>query len=97
MTHFLDLLDRISVIAVSGLSAHAFGSWQSPVESYVMRLRDILRLDFPEFRVLTWGYNSDLKDSITTSSIMDFSRQLLTAVHAARDENEMVLYFLAFL
>ncbi|KAF8241213.1 hypothetical protein K440DRAFT_592033, partial [Wilcoxina mikolae CBS 423.85] len=80
---------KFDVIAVSGLSAHAFGSWKSPLQSHVMWLRDFLRLDFPEFRVLTWGYDSNLKDSTTTNSIMNFSRQLLTAVYGARDEHEM--------
>ncbi|KAF8534452.1 hypothetical protein BDD12DRAFT_895849 [Trichophaea hybrida] len=80
---------EFDVIAVSGLSAHAFGSWKSPLQSHVMWLRDFLRLDFPEFRVLTWGYDSNLKDSTTTNSIMNFSRQLLTAVYGARDEHEV--------
>ncbi|KAF8245681.1 TPR-like protein [Wilcoxina mikolae CBS 423.85] len=77
------------VIAVSGLSGHAFGSWRSPYASHVMWLRDILHKDFPGFRIFTWGYESDLKhDNTSVSSIMNFSRQLLTAVHAARDGDE---------
>jgi len=52
-----------------------------------MWLRDILPLDFPNFRVLTWGYESDLQDRTATSSIADFSRQLLTAVDIARAED----------
>ncbi|KAA8899102.1 hypothetical protein FN846DRAFT_782513 [Sphaerosporella brunnea] len=75
------------VIAVSGLSSHAFGSWKSPQNSHVMWLRDILQLDFPDFRVLTWGYESDLRDGTNDSTIADFSRQLLTAVHTARDDD----------
>lgn len=54
-----------------------------------MWLRDFLPLDFPDFRVLTWGYESDLKDSIATMSIANFSRQLLTAVQGAREGDEM--------
>lgn len=52
-----------------------------------MWLRDILPLDFPNFRVLTWGYESDLQDNTAASSIADFSRQLLTAVDTARAED----------
>jgi hypothetical protein len=79
-----------SVIALSGLSSHAFGSWKSPSASHIMWLRDVLRADFPNFRILTWGYDSDLKDPTSTSSIMDFSRGLLNAVHSARDGNVRV-------
>jgi hypothetical protein len=79
-----------SVIALSGLSSHAFGSWKSPHASHIMWLRDVLRLDFPNFRILTWGYDSDLKDPTNTNSITDFSRGLLNAVHSARDGNGRV-------
>jgi hypothetical protein len=69
-----------------------------------MWLRDILPSHFAEFRVLIWGYNSNLKESTKTKSIAHFSRQLLTAVDLARDGIDMVLYpplllffFMAFL
>jgi hypothetical protein len=55
-----------------------------------MWLRDFLPLDFPDFRILIWGYESDLKDSMATMSIASFSRQLLTAVHGAREGDENV-------
>ncbi|KAF8247189.1 hypothetical protein K440DRAFT_629762 [Wilcoxina mikolae CBS 423.85] len=76
---------QYDVIAVCGLSAHAFGSWKSPSQSYVMWLRDILPLDFPDFRVLAWGYESDLKDPTASRNITSFSRQLLMAILGARE------------
>ncbi|KAF8536942.1 hypothetical protein BDD12DRAFT_746625 [Trichophaea hybrida] len=76
---------KYDVIAVCGLSAHAFGSWKSPSQSYVMWLRDILPLDFPDFRVLAWGYESDLKDPTASRNITSFARQLLMAIHGARE------------
>jgi hypothetical protein len=54
-----------------------------------MWLRDFLPLDFPNFRVLIWGYDSDLKDPTATRNISSFSRKLLLAVQGAR---ERVLY-----
>jgi hypothetical protein len=39
-------------------------------------------------RVLTFGYNSGLKDSTSTSSLQDFSRQLLDGVNSARADAE---------
>jgi hypothetical protein len=76
-----------SIVAVTGLAGHAFGSWKSRTQNK-MWLRDFLpegleaRQD--NVRILTFGYDSALKDSTSTSSIQEFSRQLLDAVHGAR-------------
>jgi hypothetical protein len=78
-------MPKYDLVAVSGLAAHAFGSWKSPDQPHVMWLRDFLQQDFPDFRVLTWGYDSSLENSITTMTISSFSRQLLTAVRTARE------------
>lgn len=53
-----------------------------------MWLRDVLPLNFPSFRILTWGYDSGLQDSRTTQSIMDFSSSLLLALDTVRGESE---------
>jgi hypothetical protein len=57
----------ISIIAVTGLAGHAFGSWA--VSSHVMWLRDILPVDFPNARVLTYGYGSELQGGLSGSII----------------------------
>lgn len=79
---------------MSGLAAHAFGSWKSPHQSHVMWLRDFLPVDFPDIRVFSWGYESSLEDPTATMTIASFSRQLLNAVRTARetgtDYNETV-------
>ena len=51
-----------------------------------MWLRDFLPADLRDVnvRILTFGYNSELKDSTSTSSLHDFSRQLLDGVNSAR-------------
>ncbi|KAI5793179.1 hypothetical protein EDC01DRAFT_655496 [Geopyxis carbonaria] len=79
---------KFDVVAVSGLSSHAFGSWRSREQYHMMWLRDILPLDFPNFRVFIWGYDSDLNKSTATSSISDFSKRLLLSVYGARCEGE---------
>ncbi|KAF8248524.1 hypothetical protein K440DRAFT_625728 [Wilcoxina mikolae CBS 423.85] len=77
------------LIAVPGLSAHAFGSWRSRAAGHVMWLRDFLRKDFPNFRILLWGYDSDLQDTAAQNTIRGFARQLLIAAHSARDGDGM--------
>ena len=56
-----------SVIAITGLGGHAFGSWRSrtsterPVDR-PMWLRDFLPQEFPNARIMTYGYNNGLKE-----------------------------------
>ncbi|KAF8242790.1 hypothetical protein K440DRAFT_664538 [Wilcoxina mikolae CBS 423.85] len=45
-----------------------------------------------EARILVYGYESALKDSTSTSSIQQFSRQLLDAVNSIRSEKEKERY-----
>ena len=55
-----------SVIAITGLGGHAFGSWRSrfsterPLDR-PMWLRDFLPQRFPGARVMTYGYGSSLR------------------------------------
>ena len=53
-----------------------------------MWLRDFLPADLrdADVRILTFGYNSGLKDGASTSSLHDFSRLLLDGVNSARSD-----------
>jgi hypothetical protein len=81
----------LSIVAVTGLAGHAFGSWKSRTQDQ-MWLRDFLPEDLrgTNIRVLTFGYDSTLKDSTSTSSIQEFSRQLLDSVHSVRADTDKV-------
>jgi hypothetical protein len=59
-----------------------------------MWLRDCLPEDLPGVRIFTYGYDSALQSSTSTSSLMDFARQLLNAVHRARagDSSKPILF-----
>lgn len=82
---------RYSVVAAAGPGAHPYESWTSHYHSHVMWLRDILPNDFPEFRVLSWGYESVLKDPMAIMSVIDISKQLLIALRTIRlGDNHMV-------
>ena len=64
-----------SVIALSGIGAHAFGSFKNRDKSH-MRLRDDLPKDLPGSHIMIWGYESTIPKSKDTKSIQDISRQL---------------------
>ncbi|KAI5816149.1 hypothetical protein BZA77DRAFT_344455 [Pyronema omphalodes] len=79
-----DTTARYDIIAVTGLSAHAFGSWRSPDKADRMWLRDFLPRDFPDIRVITWGYYSSILDARSTTSIAAISRDFLEDVKQVR-------------
>ena len=51
-----------SIIAVTGLAGHAYGSWATEQH---MWLRDFLPSEMPNVRVMTYGYNSQLTESMS--------------------------------
>lgn len=76
-----------SIIALHGINGHAFGTWlardiDGEVSKEVMWLKDFLARDFPQYRVLVYGYDADLKSS-GDGDLMALTRGL-------RDELEMV-------
>lgn len=71
----LAYLGICSVIAVTGLSAHAFGSWAHTPRN--MWLRDYLPRDVSNARVLTYGYPSQLHGSLSRSIFSDHSMNFI--------------------
>jgi hypothetical protein len=51
-----------------------------------MWLRDFLHLEFPDIRVLTWGYYSSIRDDRSTTSITAISRNFLLDIKRVRDK-----------
>ncbi|KAI1416951.1 hypothetical protein F5Y13DRAFT_153431 [Hypoxylon sp. FL1857] len=75
--------DIIDVIAVTGLSGHAFGSWRNRNSSR-MWLMDFLPKDIGEnLRILTYGYDSDLRTK-GKRSMLEFRRKFLQNLMIAR-------------
>lgn len=64
-----------SVIAVSGLGGHAFGSFKERQGSF-MWLRDALPLDFPGARILIYGYDTQIIRSSSFQNLTDLGRAL---------------------
>ncbi|KAK6336226.1 hypothetical protein TWF696_001789 [Orbilia brochopaga] len=88
----------IDVVALTGLNAHAFGSWTGPLEGQerTMWLRDFLPDEEdvgPYCRVMTYGYNARTKDNAVHGTI-DYARGLLRELNKARSGDEA--YTLAF-
>ncbi|KAI5842039.1 hypothetical protein BZA05DRAFT_380199 [Tricharina praecox] len=77
----------VDLVAVTGLAGHAYGSWKSRNRPHVW-LRDFLPHDLDahdcRVRVLTFGYNSALKDDRSTPSIQGFARLLLDSLNSQR-------------
>lgn len=81
-----------SIIAVTGLAGHAFGSWRSR-EGPEMWLRDFLPDDLERngcnARILTYGYDTKLVGSVSDAGIFEISKQFLEAVKISRPRTEV--------
>jgi hypothetical protein len=72
-----------SIIAITGLDGHAYGSWRGKGNLGRMWLRDFLSKDLPHCRTMIYGYNSKLA-SHGVDTIMDYSRGLMEELKKVR-------------
>jgi hypothetical protein len=77
-----------SVVAVTGLAGHAFGSWRNR-ESRQMWLQDFLPRDVKNVRIMIYGYNSRLDDYSDTNTMLDYRRNLIQQLENARSSREV--------
>ena len=77
-----------SVIAITGLDGHAYGSWRGKGNLGRMWLRDFLSKDLPSCRTMIYGYNSKLS-SHGINTIMDYGRELLEELKKIRNTEEV--------
>lgn len=78
-----------SIVAVTGLNGHAYGSWRGRGTSQRMWLCDFMRKDFPDCRTMIYGYNSKL-DAHGTHTILDYAKTFLEELTKARAWDEEV-------
>ncbi|KAK4068242.1 uncharacterized protein Triagg1_7485 [Trichoderma aggressivum f. europaeum] len=86
-----------SIIAITGLDGHAYGSWRGKGNLGRMWLRHFLSKDLPYCRTMTYGYNSKLS-ARGVDTIMDYSRGLMEALKKIRNTEELrqrPLFFIA--
>jgi hypothetical protein len=73
-----------SLIAISGLGGHAFGSFKEKGGSH-MWLRDSLPNDLPKTRILIYGYDTQLENSTSFQSIDDLGISLRSSINNIRN------------
>jgi hypothetical protein len=78
----------LSMIAVTGLGGHAFGSWRSRISTVrpvdrPMWLRDFLPERFPNVRIMTYGYDSSLRNP-NRANLTDYRRNFKECIQNAR-------------
>ncbi|KAH8810833.1 hypothetical protein F5884DRAFT_780519 [Xylogone sp. PMI_703] len=74
---------EVDLIALVGLGTHAFGTFRSP-EGDQMWLRDFLKHDIPNIRVLLYGYDSIVDRSKSVQTVHDLAVTCLNIVHNFR-------------
>lgn len=72
-----------SIIALSGLGGHAFGSFKERKGNH-MWLRDDVPNDFPHARILIYGYDTTLEDSQSIQDLEAIAGTFRTALKIAR-------------
>jgi protein SERAC1 len=82
------LIYRISIIALTGLDGHAYGSWRGKGNLGRMWLRHFLSKDLPNCRTMIYGYNSKLA-SHGVDTLMDYGRGFLESVKGVRNTREV--------
>jgi hypothetical protein len=78
-----------SIIAVTGLAGHAYGSWAHTAEN--MWLRDYLPRDAPNARILTYGYDATLQGSDSFSTLNDYAETFWQNLVSIRDSGQVKL------
>jgi hypothetical protein len=79
---------HFSIIAITGLDGHAYGSWRGKANLGRMWLRDFLSQDLPFCRTMIYGYNSKLS-SHGIDTILDYGRGLLEELKKIRNTEEV--------
>lgn len=83
------MLINASLIAVTGLGGHAYGSWTSR-NTGAMWLRDFLPPVIPSARILTYGYNSQWLNATSAQDLLDFGRDLLDQLSLVRSLPQVI-------
>lgn len=73
----------VSLVAISGLGGHAFGSFKSRGGEH-MWLCDDLPLDLPGVRVLIYGHDSKLENSTSFQGLEALSSALMRSLRGIR-------------
>lgn len=78
-----------SLIAISGLGGHAFGSFRERQGPF-MWLRDALPLDAPGARVLIYGYDTRVVQSCSFQNLTDLGKALHIDIKGIRVQGPLI-------
>lgn len=77
-----------SLVALSGLNSHAFGSFKVKGDSF-MWLRDSLPAKLPGTRILIYGYDTQLVGSRSFQTLQDLGVSLRDTLHMIETVSEI--------
>jgi protein SERAC1 len=78
-----------SIVAITSLDGHAYGSWRGKGNLGYMWLRNFLSKDLPHCQTIIYSYNSKLS-SHSVNTIMDYRREFLEGIKRVRYTREVV-------
>ncbi|KAK9772031.1 putative Protein kinase domain-containing protein [Seiridium cardinale] len=79
---------ELDIVFITGLDGHAYGSWTAR-QSGVTWPRDFLKVDLPQARVMTYGYNTKLSNAML-HTFDDFVTDFLSCIELDRDSDESI-------
>ena len=79
---------RNSIVAITGLDGHAYGSWRGKGNLGRMWLRDFFSKDLPRCRTMVYGYNSKLS-SHGIDTILEYGREFMEEIKKVRYTQEV--------
>lgn len=82
--------NEFSIVAITGMDGHAYGSWMSREGTGVMWLRDFLSRDLSSCRTMIYGYHSKLLAS-NMSHLKEYGRLFLAEIEKVRNTEEVCL------
>ncbi len=77
-----------SIVAITGLDGHPYGSWRKKDPPRRMWLQSYLSQDLPTCRTMTYGYNSKIS-AYKVDTVMDFGRALMEELKLVRKSTEV--------
>lgn len=85
----VDVCDS-SIIAITGMDAHAYGSWMTKGESQKMWLRDFLAADMPNCRTMIYGYQSKLLTP-HMNMLTEYGREFFAEISKVRRTEDVIM------